>query len=94
MHVIESQAKRENRTITFTVLLSEAIQAANVLISINGSTPYQALIGRQPAMLPPLEGGHTGQVQSMARGPTQVRHEARVREVVSSSCESHVTGSA
>ena len=55
MHVIESQAEREGRNISFAVLLSEAIQAGNSLININGSTPYQCVFGRQPALLPPLD---------------------------------------
>ena len=32
-------------------------------------------------MLPPLEGGHSGQVTSMARQGTDARQEARVREL-------------
>ena len=55
MHVLESQAEREGRSISFAVLLSEAIQAANCLIHINNSTPYQCVFGRQPPLLPDLQ---------------------------------------
>ena len=47
MHVIESQANREGRELTFTTLLSEAIQAGNMMVCINGTTPYLSMFGRQ-----------------------------------------------
>ena len=81
LHRTEDQLVKEGVTVPFEQALHTVTFMKNSLTVINGSTPYQALIGRQPAMLPPMEGGHTGQVQSMARGATQVRHEARVREV-------------
>ena len=40
---------------TFPSLLAEALFAGNALVHVGGSTPYQAVYGRQPAMLPPLE---------------------------------------
>ena len=36
------------------MLLSEAVQAGNCLINVNGSTPYQAVYGRAPNLLPHL----------------------------------------
>ena len=41
--------------IPFYQRLSEATFAGNALTSINGSTPYNAVYGRTPVLLPPLE---------------------------------------
>ena len=49
----------------------------NALVCINNQTFYQALPGRQPHLLPPLEGGHHGDPD------TKGQHKfARVRGVV------------
>ena len=54
----------------------------NALTVINTSTPYQALFGRQPALLPPMEGGYQGGVTGdLARVETNSRHAARIREI-------------
>ena len=65
----------------------------NSLIAIHDSSPYNALYGRQPAMLPPLEGGyireedHDGRVRRIdATGMHDLdakyqRHLSRVREI-------------
>ena len=55
LHVMEEQLEREGLVYAFPALLAEAIFAGNALVHIGGSTPYQAVYGRQPAMLPPLE---------------------------------------
>ena len=54
MHCVEEQASREGLLIANVMLLSSSVFAGNAFISVGGSTPYQALYGRQPAMLPPL----------------------------------------
>ena len=36
-------------------ILGEALFAQNALNTVGGCTPYQAVYGRQPPMLPPLE---------------------------------------
>ena len=64
----------------------------NALIVINKSTPYHALLGRQPAMLPPLEGGYIDHTDTARRLGVQVsemegaglRNLARVREIAAS----------
>ena len=60
----------------------------NALICINGSTPYQALYGRQPPMLPPLEGGYIEESELKSSGVSKTdlsrsapRDQARVREI-------------
>ena len=52
----ESQCKKEDLIATIEQVLAIVVFMHNSLICINNSTPYQALLGRQPAMLPPLEG--------------------------------------
>eukprot|EP00973_Karenia_brevis_P010797 1461103-Karenia_brevis.AAC.1 len=48
------------------------------LTGINSSTPYQALFGHQPALLPPIEGGTAGQLQDeRSSEATLSRHYAR-----------------
>ena len=56
----------------------------NALTVINGSTPYQGLIGQQPALFPSLEGGTTeesGVEQPLVNYKLNCRHNARVREL-------------
>ena len=47
------------------------------LVCINNHTPHQALSGRQPHLLPPLEGGYYGDLD--VKGQNDL---ARVREIV------------
>jgi hypothetical protein len=54
MHVLEQEAKNEGVELTITRLLAESIFAGNALTFIGGRTPYQAVYGRQPAVLPDL----------------------------------------
>ena len=54
MHITEEQCKRESVAVTFTQLLSTSVFAGNALVSVGDATPYQAVVGRQPAMLPPI----------------------------------------
>ena len=35
----------------------------NALTVVNEATPYQGLFGRQPTLLPALEGGSSGQLE-------------------------------
>ena len=48
----------------------------NVPVPVNNHIPYQALPGRQPHLLPPLEGGHHGDLDVKSHG-----NLARVREI-------------
>ena len=59
----------------------------NSLIVINDSTPYRALFGRQPALLPPLEGGYHEQRSGQTHhdlSPLDQKDVARVRELSAS----------
>ena len=81
LHKTESQLVKEALNVPFEQALATVIFMKNALTVINSSTPYQAVFGRQPALLPPMEGGHLGQVRSDARVDTNSRHDARVREI-------------
>ncbi len=82
LHVIETQMIKEGIKAPFEQILATATFMKNALTSVNGSTPYQAVLGRQPAMLPPLEGGYLGQIDdSHSRAGTNARQQARVREI-------------
>ena len=76
MHTTEEQAKREGLEISFDVLWASSVFAGNALITVGDSTPYQAVFGRQPGMLPALEMPDYPEGES-ADG----RKEARVREI-------------
>ena len=81
LHRTESQLLKESIRCTFEQVLYIVFFMKNSLTVVNTSTPYNALLGRQPAMLPPLEGGHSGEIDSMARAETNAHDHARVREV-------------
>ena len=81
LHSTESQLLKEEIRCTFDIVLALVTFMKNAMVVINGATPYQSLLGRQPAMLPPLEGGHLGQVDSHARPETGARFHARIREI-------------
>eukprot|EP00959_Pyramimonas_sp_CCMP1952_P094081 1967964-Pyramimonas_sp.AAC.1 len=54
MHHIESELKERDIPIVFTRLLTEATFAINAFTFYNSVSPYNALLGRQPACLPDL----------------------------------------
>ena len=68
---------RNSIAVTFPILLAQHILAGNVLVYCGGCNPYQAVYGRQPALLPDLQ----------AEGPEQgetvgdYSATARVREI-------------
>ena len=55
IHRIHSQLKEEGIVLPFTSVLSEATFSGNALITVGGSTPYNAVMGRMPSMLPGIE---------------------------------------
>ena len=54
MHHIEQELKERDIPLQFTRLLSEAVFACNAFTFYNECSPYNALLGRQPACLPDL----------------------------------------
>ena len=76
--LIEEQLKEDGMTVDPTALLSEAVFAGNSMLAQEGVTPYNAVYGRQPPLLPdtalPLEDTEGSQ-------PGLTRHVHRLREV-------------
>lgn len=56
MHCIAEECKAQGITESLTAILGEALFAQNALNTVGGYTPYQAVYGRQPGMLPPIQG--------------------------------------
>ena len=78
MHISEQQCIKEGIAITIHILLAICTFAGNALTNIGAGTPYNAVLGRQPAMLPPLDN-----TEVQAAGDSEDgRVEARVRETV------------
>ena len=76
MHTAEGQCVQEGLQISTNMVLALSVFAGNALTTVGTGTPYQAVYGRQPLMLPPLEGEaiHTGD-------SNEGRVEARAREI-------------
>jgi len=51
---MDTQCKSEGIFVPFPRLLAEAVFAGNALISINSTTPYNAVYGRVPSILPDI----------------------------------------
>ena len=75
LHRTETQVKQESLISSFQWVLAIVTFMHNALICINGSTPYNALFGRQPPILPPLEGGYIAETEIARR--TDVPHRPR-----------------
>eukprot|EP00974_Lingulodinium_polyedra_P112546 10888988-Lingulodinium_polyedra.AAC.1 len=54
LHKVDAQFRAEELDVPFKYRLAEATLAGNCLLTVNGSTPYMALSGRTPNMLPSL----------------------------------------
>ena len=54
MHQFEGELKERNLEVMLPRLLTEALFVINAFTFYNGSSPYNALLGRQPACLPDL----------------------------------------
>ena len=85
IHRIDSQLEREGLTeIPFEFRLSEAVFAGNALVSVNNTTPYNAVYGRVPKLLPDIDQPNSDDapVDSQAvPDPGLLRHTHRLREV-------------
>ena len=68
-HRSRSQLQQEGVAVSNDQLLTECILAGNCLIAVGGSTPYNALFGRQPGVLPALPepaGNDTQRIREVA----------------------------
>ena len=82
MHLTEEQCKREGLRITARCLLAQSLFVCNAMQSTGNATPYNAVLGRQPAILPPLA---DPTAVDGAGDSTDGRREARIREIAVSS---------
>lgn len=78
MHVEEEYCKKEGLTVSAQMLLAMCVFCGNALVSTGGTTPYQAVFGRQPPMLPPLLGPETSAETGETPGG---RSQRRLREI-------------
>ena len=76
LHKLSSQLAEEGLTIPFTRMVSEATFALNALTSVNGQSPYAAVLGRVPALLP----GEENIMPDDIPGPCS-QHSHRLREM-------------
>ncbi|CAE7581720.1 RE1 [Symbiodinium sp. CCMP2592] len=76
IHKIGTQLQEEGMTIPFERIMYDAAFALNALTSINGCSPYVAVMGRQPALLPADDMALPDAVPDIMS-----RHTHRLREV-------------
>ena len=79
LHKVDSQLATEGIvSIPIEQRVSEAIFAGNALISINTTTPYNAVYGRVPNILPDI---NAAPIDTEGALPGTIRHSHRLREV-------------
>ena len=78
--------EREGQTVTLASILSESLFALNALVNYNGSTAYQAVYGRQPALLPELP---SESELSNADGSSTEQQRMRVRTIAAEAIIQH-----
>merc|ERR1712078_922176 len=90
VHRIESQLEEEGIVIPFGQILAEAIFCGNALLTIRDSTPYNAVYGRVPRILPGID--QIAEPNSSQEPlPGLIRDANRLREV---SVQAMIEGSA
>ena len=77
---IISQLKVEKIRMPMDQILAEAQFVTNALLTVNGSTPYNALYGRVPLILPDLNQVDAPNEDSLEH-PGLIRHTFRLREI-------------
>ena len=80
MHRIISQLKVEKIKMDIAVILDEATFCSNALLSVNGCTPYNALYGRVPNILPGID-QPDAMNEDRLNMPGTIRHTHRLREI-------------
>ena len=89
VHRIESQLIEEGMNdVPFESILAEAVFAGNAMLTVNGSTPYNAVYGRVPALLPGINQIDAPDRRSL---PPSIKDTHRLREI---SIQAMVEGSA
>ena len=89
LHTCQTQLAIEGHDIKFSHVLADGVFSKNALLSIGEGTPYIALYGRVPQLLPQLEHiAGTAQLDDET-GIDGSRHVHRLREVMISSMVRH-----
>ena len=76
LHKLGSQLDEEGLDVPFNRMLSDAVYALNSLTSINGCSPYTAVLGRMPSLLPADDCALSDGVPDVCS-----RHSYRLREI-------------
>ena len=91
IHRVEGQMQEEGLVGTpFESILAECVFCGNAMITVNGSTPYNAVYGRVPHILPSIEQVEPPGAPELRSGAT-LAHTHRLRQV---SVQTMVEGSA
>ena len=82
IHKIVSQLHEDGLEMPFEYVLSEATFCTNALLSINGCTPYNAVYGRTPTLLPSINALDDWTADARhSDSPGTIRHTHRMREI-------------
>ena len=76
MHKIQSQMSEEGLRVPITRILSEAVYATNALTTVNGYSPFTAVLGRVPPIMPDAIA-----VSDDSAGAPSSAHTHRLREI-------------
>ena len=67
-------------SLPFKSILAEAVFCGNALLTVNGSSPYNAVYGRVPHILPSIDQVDRPLAGDVAEAPL-LRHTHRLREI-------------
>ena len=71
---------KDGLNVTPGQLLDESLLACNCILSVHGTSPYEALFGRVPPLLRDLHGEHSTALDDISGGATS-KHIHRLREL-------------
>ena len=79
----DSQLQEEGilKEIPLKYRLRDAVFAGNALITVNDTTPYNAVYCRVPALLPGIDQGDADKEHTMGALGGTIRHTHRLREI-------------
>ena len=82
VHRVQVQLREERIKMPFEIIAAECFLVKNLLISVGGSSPYQAVFGRVPPLLAEFEPASECQVDDASAGiPGISRSHHRLREL-------------
>ena len=75
IHRVVTQREAEGLDVEFNHILSDCVLCGHALLSVNGPTPYNAVYGRVPQLLPDIN------VPIDDAAPGTMRHAQRMRDI-------------